>query len=182
MAKRRVTPDELRLWRAAMGEEPPADEPSAPAASSPEVAPPRRRPVAPAVPIPGPLAEHDRKAIRRGRLPVEARVDLHGMTQAKAQAALTRFLKKGAAQGLRCVLVITGKGGQTGGRADDDNPYAGVAAGVLRSALPQWLEAPELAPLVIGSASANPRDGGVGARYVLLRRSKPARLRASGPG
>ncbi len=132
------------------------------------IARPRAKAPAPQ-PLPGDIDPHDAKAIRRGRIAVEARVDLHGMTQAAAHTALVRFLRRSAAEGKRCVLVITGKGTKP---ADDESPYAQLGAGVLRVSLPRWLEAPELAPLVISSGGASPRDGGDGARYVLLRRKR----------
>lgn len=173
MGKRRLTADEVREWRQAMGEIPP--DPPAPAkadtrfylladAPAPRASKPKAKP-----PQPGRLDPHDTKAIHRGRIVIEARVDLHGMTQERAHTMLTRFLKRSAAEGSRCVLVITGKGGK---RSESSNPYAQFGAGVLRTALPHWLEAPELAPLVIASAPAAPRDGGDGARYVLLRRTR----------
>jgi DNA-nicking Smr family endonuclease len=178
MPRRRLTADEVRLWRQAMGEalpDPPVDaakadtrfyllgEPTAAAAA--KRAPPR----------PAALDPQDAKAIRRGRIAIAARVDLHGMTQERAHQTLTRFLKKSAADGLRCVLVITGVGRNArlrrdSGKRGDAGPYAAFGAGVLRTSLPRWLEAPELAPLVIASAPAAPRDGGDGARYLLLRR------------
>ncbi len=169
MGKRRLTADEVREWRTAMGEIPP-DLPADPKTDTrfyllADAPPPRAS--KPKAALPGPPDRHDAKAIRRGRIAIAARVDLHGMTQERAHVTLTRFLKKCAAEGSRCVLVITGKGGKP---SEADNPYAQFGAGVLRTALPHWLEAPELAPLVIASAPAAPRDGGDGARYVLLRR------------
>lgn len=170
MGKRRLTADEMREWRQAMGEippDPPADTKAGTRFYLLADAPPPRA-SKPKAALPGRLDPHDAKAIRRGRIAIAARVDLHGMTQERAHTTLTKFLKKCAAEGSRCVLVITGKGGR---RSESDNPYAQFGAGVLRTALPQWLEAPELAPLVIASAAAAPRDGGDGARYVLLRRA-----------
>ena len=161
------------MWREAVGEPtdptpesvldlPPAATPLQRVASKPRTVPKIVAPVA--------LDPHDAKAIRRGRVTIDARVDLHGMTQARAFEALSRFVQRGAAQGLRCVLVITGKGAR---RPDEDDPYAGFGAGVLRTQLPHWLESPQLAPLVISSGPAAPQHGGDGARYVLLRRRRP---------
>ena len=112
---------------------------------------------------------HDAKSIRRGRVTIDARIDLHGMTQTRAHETLVRFLQRSAAQRHRCVLVITGKGGR---RTEDEDPYANFGAGVLRVQLPHWLEAPEVAPLVISSGPAAPQHGGDGARYVMLRRKR----------
>lgn len=90
----------------------------------------------------------------------EARLDLHGMTQDRAHAALTFFLHDCAARGRRCVLVITGKGPGDPGE------------GVLRRAVPRWMEAPALRPLVLGVYEAHQRHGGAGALYVYLRRRR----------
>lgn len=159
-----VNEDDAAVWRQAMGE-------SVAAAAPAPLVTQRAKPTAPQ--LPGDIDPHDAKAIHRGRIAVEGRVDLHGLTQADAHAALVRFLRRSAADGKRCVLVITGKGTKP---ADDESPYARLGAGVLRISLPRWLESPELAPFVISSGAASPRDGGGGARYVLLRRQKaPAR-------
>ena len=179
--RRKMTPDEIRLWRHAMGEEfsgpsvaSPGD-PAAPnAAAESALFRPARKTQRKGAEVPGAIDPHEAKAIRRGKIPIEARLDLHGMTQMKAHAALVRFLRRCVAQGDRCVLVITGKGGQSSGdAAAGAGPYAGFGTGVLRTALPHWLESAAFAPLVVGSVPAQVRDGGDGARYVLLRR--PAR-------
>jgi DNA-nicking Smr family endonuclease len=96
--------------------------------------------------------------LKRGRHAVEARLDLHGMTQAEAHRALGAFIRASRADGKRCVLVITGRGS--------------VGAGVLKSAVPRWLDEPELRPHLLAIATAQPRDGGNGALYVMLRRTR----------
>lgn len=101
--------------------------------------------------------------LRRGELPIAGRLDLHGMTQEQAHGALDRFLARAQDLGQRCVLVITGKGYRSG---------ASTCAGVLRAAVPRWLnEAPNRSRL-LAIAAAMPRDGGSGALYVLLRRRR----------
>ncbi len=95
---------------------------------------------------------------RRGRLPVEARLDLHGLTQDEAHRALERFLPRAQESGCRSVLVITGKGSRDGTR------------GVLKEAVPRWLNQSPLRALVLSISWAQPKDGGAGALYVLLRR------------
>jgi DNA-nicking Smr family endonuclease len=129
-------------------------------------------PKAPSKPAPTVLgAALDRQTARRlerGTVAVEARLDLHGMRQREAHAALRRFLKAARAKGHRHVLVITGKGGP----ADDTRPfYESDERGVLRSAVPHWLAAPDLAPLIVSYAEAPRRLGGEGALYVRLRRA-----------
>jgi DNA-nicking Smr family endonuclease len=97
--------------------------------------------------------------LKRGQLPIEARLDLHGMTQAEAHRALASFVARNHAAGKRVLLVVTGKGTREG-------------TGVLRAAVPRWLAEPALRERVLATASATPRDGGGGALYVLLRRAR----------
>lgn len=96
--------------------------------------------------------------LRRGHLRPEARLDLHGLHQDEAQRALNRFIVRAQSSGVRSVIVITGKGRISEG------------GGVLRNQAPQWLNAPEIRPRILAFSSAQPRDGGAGALYVLLRR------------
>ena len=97
--------------------------------------------------------------LKRGKLPLEGRLDLHGMTQTQAHAALHRFIGAGYQQGKRCVAVITGKGTQLNGQI-----------GVLRQMVPQWLNQPELRSKIIAFTHAPKGEGGVGALYILLKR------------
>ena len=103
--------------------------------------------------------------LKRGLHPIEARLDLHGKTQAEAHHALVAFIHSSSEAGRRCVLIITGRG------LGADGP------GVLKSAVPRWLEEIELRRQILAIAPAQPRDGGSGALYLLLRRrrAKPAR-------
>ena len=96
--------------------------------------------------------------VRRGRYPVEAKLDLHGMTQVEAHSALKSFIPGSRAAGRRCVLVVTGHGRSSGG--------------VLKAAVPRWLDEPELRRHVLAVAPARPQHGGHGALYVLLRRER----------
>jgi len=108
-----------------------------------------------------PLGRRTRSRIARGRLAIEARLDLHGLTQSEAHASLLRFLRAASNRGARLVLVITGKGRRT---PADGKP------GVLRYQLPRWLELPEFRALVVGFEQAHAAHGGEGAFYVQLRR------------
>ncbi|CAK0753953.1 DNA mismatch repair protein MutS [Azospirillaceae bacterium] len=111
----------------------------------------------------GPWAELDRRTqqrLRRGQLAIEGRIDLHGMTQNQAHQALTAFVHRGSRENRRCLLVITGKGAQ--------NPEGGV----LRNAAPRWLGEPPLVKMVVAVQPAQPKDGGDGAFYVLLKRRR----------
>lgn len=112
----------------------------------------------------------DQKAfgkLRKGKLRPEARIDLHGMTQAQAQPALVGFILRAHGQRKRLVLVITGKGKA----ASDEGPIP-VRRGVLRHAVPQWLRSPPLDRAVLQITEAHARHGGSGALYVYLRRQR----------
>ncbi|WP_428513748.1 Smr/MutS family protein [Roseovarius sp.] len=105
--------------------------------------------------------------LKRGKVEPEARIDLHGMTLARAQPALTGFILRAQAQGKRLVLVITGKGKNT----DTGGPIP-TRNGVLRHAVPQWLGMAPLSGLVLQITQAHVRHGGGGAYYVYLRRNR----------
>ena len=97
---------------------------------------------------------------RRGKLPIEATLDLHGLRQGEAHGRLERFLADCQGAGKRCVLVVTGKG------VHKDQ------GGVLRAAVPRWLnEAPNRAR-VLSFDYAQQKHGGTGALYVLLRKRR----------
>jgi DNA-nicking Smr family endonuclease len=101
----------------------------------------------------------------RGKLAPEARIDLHGLTLAEAHPELIHFILNAQAQGLRLVLVITGKGK----RRDDGGPIP-QRMGALRHQVPAWLHLPPLGPAVLQVTEAHQRHGGSGAYYVYLRR------------
>ena len=90
------------------------------------------------------------------------RLDLHGLTQAQAQAALLRFLRRAQADGAKIALIVTGKG-----RGADDHER-----GVLKRRVPHWLALPEFRMLVVGFQDAHVGHGGEGALYVRLRRAR----------
>jgi DNA-nicking Smr family endonuclease len=97
-----------------------------------------------------------KQRMRRGKVSIEARIDLHGLTQSEAHQTLNDFLYNCRAQGLRTVLVITGKG--VGGQ------------GVLRAVVPKWLNQDNIRKLIRAFSYAVPKDGGEGAIYVMLKR------------
>jgi DNA-nicking Smr family endonuclease len=154
-------------------EEPPGD------ATPPTKAPPRRQPArqpflppyqappSPAEPLHKTVDPAIRKKVGRGRIDIDGRIDLHGMTQNEARAALHRFIHARFSRGDRTVLVITGKGAKT----DSDYMAAMTERGVLRTMLPIWLNEPGLAPMVSGWSVAARGHGGEGAWYVRLRRT-----------
>jgi DNA-nicking Smr family endonuclease len=109
------------------------------------------------------------KKIARGRHSIDARLDLHGLRQQDAYVVLRRFLARCQANGLRHVLVITGKGADPETRTSF---YAEDERGVLRQAVPRWLAAPDLASLVVSYSLAPRQLGGDGALYVRLRKAR----------
>jgi DNA-nicking Smr family endonuclease len=120
----------------------------------------------PSRPVPPPLAlisRRERARLSRGKQDIEARIDLHGMTQARAHRALHNFLLRASGDGLRFVLVITGKG-----RAAGLDP----SRGILRQQVPEWLGLPEFRSLVVGFEQAHIGHGGEGALYVRVRRRR----------
>ena len=99
------------------------------------------------------------KRLRRGKVQLGGRIDLHGMTQDEARPALERFIDAAWRDGKREVLVITGKGTRADG-----------AIGVLRQAVPQWLNAAPNRARVTAFTHAAAKDGGEGALYVRIKR------------
>ncbi len=121
------------------------------------------KPGLPSAPPPlAPLGRRERAQLSRGRKQIDARLDLHGMTQTRAHRALFGFLQRAHGEGLTFVLVITGKG-KMGGESE---------RGVLRRQVPQWLGLPEFRSLVVGFEEAHIGHGGEGALYVRIRRSR----------
>jgi DNA-nicking Smr family endonuclease len=119
-------------------------------------------PKKPAVPPLAPLGRRERSQLSKGKKEIEARLDLHGMTQARAHRALSGFLHQAHGDGLTFVLVITGKG-KIGNESE---------RGVLRRQVPQWLSQPDFRTFVVGFEEAHIGHGGTGALYVRIRRSR----------
>jgi DNA-nicking Smr family endonuclease len=186
MARRPISEEERALWqliaktakplkRRRKSEPKPApiqapEKPTAPAARS------KPKPMAPKAPAPvppPPTRPHDlfhgmsvgidkRQAerFRRGKTPIEGKIDLHGRTQAQAHDDLHHFVARAHAAGKRMVLVITGKG------------ITASKSGVLKENVPRWLNEPTLRRHVLAFDYAEPQHGGEGALYVLLKRKK----------
>jgi DNA-nicking Smr family endonuclease len=100
------------------------------------------------------------KKFKRGKMPVDARLDLHGLTLAQAHAALISFIRTQAERGARSVIVVTGKG----------SPNAERPTGKIKAELIHWLNAGSVRPYILAVNEATPRQGGSGAVYVLLKR------------
>jgi len=122
------------------------------------VTPPR-----PQMPPLAPIGRRERAKLSRGRQDIDARLDLHGMTQIRAHRVLFAFLQRAHHDGLTFVLVITGKGKVGGLDAE---------RGVLRRQVPEWLGLPEFRSLVVGFEEAHIGHGGEGALYVRVRRAR----------
>jgi len=133
--------------------------------------PPPRAALPKAPPPLVPIERRKARRIARGHVEIDARLDLHGLRQADAERRLRTFLLRARADGLRTVLIITGKGGAR----DGDKSLASSdrsERGVLKRSVPLWLEAPELRDCVAGIAPAHVRHGGSGALYIHLRKAR----------
>lgn len=125
-----------------------------------------------AAPNPSPNPGLDRRTaqrLREGRMEIEGRIDLHGMTLPQAHQAVTAFIHRMIAAEKRCLLVITGKGDR---ETPKDLPWYEAPRGQIRQNLPVWLADAELAPFILSTSPARPEHGGNGAVYVLLRRQR----------
>lgn len=179
--KRVLSEEEHALWESVARQIKPlrkrprlakAQEEEVPPAARPVTPPPSPRPVKanpsskpnpppPSAPPLARLGRRERSQLSRGRKEIDARIDLHGMTQTRAHRALSDFLRRAHADGLTFVLVITGKG--RSGESESER-------GVLRRQVPQWLSLPEFRTLVVGFEEAHIGHGGEGALYVRIRR------------
>ena len=179
--KRALSEEEHALWESVAKQTKPLRKKprlTKPSVASPHVEmPATAKPSPPARPVPSakisrlpkpeapplaPLGRRERSHLARGRKEIDARIDLHGMTQTRAHRALSGFLQRAHSEGLTFVLVITGKG-RMGAESE---------RGVLRRQVPQWLSLPEFRSLVVGFEEAHVGHGGEGALYVRIRRSR----------
>jgi DNA-nicking Smr family endonuclease len=181
--KRPLKPEERRLWadvaatvRLAPGRTPPErpskthDAAPTPARVVRPLQPPRPAHLGPGargdernkdadkVAPPGLIEPLRRRRLVRARDEIEARLDLHGLDQDRARSALHAFLRRAHEDGMRAVLVITGKGT--------------LGDGILRRRTPDWLAEPAVRPLIAGVSPAARHHGGEGALYIALKRRK----------
>jgi len=98
------------------------------------------------------------KLIRNGKVAIEDDIDLHGYQRDDARKALLAFLDHAQAQGYKLVRVVHGKGYNS----SDNRP-------VLKAMVNKWLQN---IPQVLAFVSTIPRDGGIGAVYVLLKKRR----------
>ncbi|KQS71967.1 DNA mismatch repair protein MutS [Rhizobium sp. Leaf371] len=165
----RALPGRMELLALFEGEEPPPK----PAEPVPVPAAIRAREMAPAVKVETqkrhqPLEKPVKRKLAKGHLPIDARIDLHGMAQSEAHGLLLQFLSRAHDRGLRHVLVITGKGTSMG------------SEGALKRAVPLWFSLPDFRPLISSFEPAARNHGGEGALYVRLSRHGFSR-HGSGP-
>lgn len=166
--QRDLTTDEKKLWRrvaasvktrrplpAAEADE--ADEPRPVKRTAPSPAPKVAAAPARAKATPPPQDRGNEKRVRRGKLEIGGKLDLHGHTQDTGRAALARFLRSAQARGDRTVIVITGVG--RGGE------------GILKRRFPEWIAERDIREFVSGYAPAHRAHGGAGAFYVFLKRA-----------
>lgn len=106
--------------------------------------------------------------IKKGSLPIEGKLDLHGMRQEEAYNALRHFIETSYAQQKRFVLVVTGKGKQE----TSTNHWMDTKRGVLKQRVPDWLSSRPCNQFVLKISDAQPKDGGQGALYIYLKRKK----------
>lgn len=133
----------------------------------PAYAPPQSQPRAAPSPPLAPLEPKYRKKVLRGQIGIERALDLHGLNQAEAHAALRAFLRSAQDQNLRLVLVVTGKGQ----RAQLSHDGFGDG-GILRRSVPHWLREADLRTVVLGFEEASQPHGGAGALYVRMRQRR----------
>ena len=127
------------------------------------------------------LATFDRRTAQklgRGQSEPEARIDLHGETLENARFAVLHFLSSRRMQGMRLVLVITGKGASPFARHtlhSIKHFNTPEREGKIRRELPFWLEETQFRIHVVGFQPAHPRHGGGGAFYIRLRKHEGGR-------
>jgi len=166
--QRDLTTDEKKLWRRVVtsvksrrplpvADADDVDEAPAPKRVAVKTAPKAAVHVARAKSAPAPQDRGNEKRVRRGKLEIGGKLDLHGHTQETGRAALMRFVRSAQARGDRTVIVITGMG--RGGE------------GVLKKRLPEWLAERDIRVFVSGFAPAHRTHGGAGAFYVFLKRA-----------
>lgn len=179
--KRRLTPEEEALWRYVTRNDAPLHPDAPPPELDQSMLPPvPQKPnpptvrkwkkgtgiVPPATPEDRPVAIGSYAGIdrataerfRKGKTPFDGELDLHGLTRDNAYAQLAQFMERHHRAGSRCLLIITGKGPK--------------GDGVLKELLPRWLAEPVFKSMILALDRAQPKHGGSGAYYLLLKRRR----------
>lgn len=116
------------------------------------------------------LERKEKHRVLRGKVEIDAKIDLHGMRQNEAHNALIDRVSRARLDGKRVLLVVTGKGSSTGGSSDGSEPFWARGGGVLKAQVPQWLNQQPLRSMIFSVQQAHQRHGGGGALYVFLKR------------
>ena len=173
---RRLSPDERALWLRVAGSVRPIREGASTEAVT--VSPPTIRPAkahsGPTLPTPAPSRTRQSantldggwdKRIASGRVTPERTIDLHGCTAAMAHQRLDHGLELAVRDGIRVLLLITGRPPRAGA-SRLDLPLRGI----IRLSVHDWLAASRHASRIAAIRPAHPRHGGAGALYVILHR------------
>ena len=112
------------------------------------------------------------KKLKQGKVKIEGKIDLHGMTCAEAHQKLYDYLSRAQNNGKRAILVVTGKGGPK--RNLDQYRYSEFenGHGILKREVPMWLSSGAMRHMIVSFQDARRQDGGAGALYVVLKRIK----------
>lgn len=161
MSRRRTTDEERELFHNALAGLGPLKKQPA------KVRPPAQKPRH----VPSGLDGRTRGKLDRGLLVPDAKLDLHGLTEAAAHRTLLTFVHTAHKRGVRLLLIVTGKGTRPA-----DGPFdlglAGGRRGVLKAMVPRWLREPPLSVMIADLQDAHRRHGGDGALYVYLRKTR----------
>ena len=109
------------------------------------------------------------RRIRRGSTDPERTIDLHGHTLLSAHRALDIALDDALRDGIRVLLIITGKPPRDADRGADGR----ARRGLIRASIGDWLTVSRHARRIAAVRNAHPKHGGTGALYVILRRDRP---------
>lgn len=189
MAGRRLDPEEAALWRRVTDSvrplkraRLPAPTPVIPALANPAAtsAAPKRKAIGRVPPQAVPISVQPKRAapdtldggwdrrLRRGMASPDRTIDLHGHTLLSAHRALEDELTRAIADGVRVLLIITGKPPRSDDRGLDGRPRRGL----IRDAIGDWLGSSRHSGRIAAVRNAHPRHGGAGALYVILRRDR----------
>lgn len=189
---REPEPDELSLWLEVVKHVSPLQRPQAKRKTSKPDSKPKLAVSAPPAPSPPRVPQQPRtlrapssglgtgvdgatgKKLRQGQIEPDAILDLHGMTQMRAHAALDRFMVQSLTSARRCVLIITGVGRGGAANADGEASWSRGPRGILRDLVPLWLESGPHRGRIAKLSRAHIRHGGDGAFYVYLRTKSPS--------
>jgi len=111
------------------------------------------------------LDRRSAQRMKRGKMKIDAKLDLHGYYQDEACRALLAFIAGASKSNKRCLLVVTGKGLH-------HSVSSNQQAGILKKMVPKWLNEEPNRSKILSFSLAIPSDGGAGALYVLLKRRR----------